>query len=51
MNAIPRVYKPAGETKRYEWAAAFGLVFTVMRPYLKILDLLVHLSSREEKIR
>ena len=34
--------------KKYEWAAAFGLVFTVLWLYLKILDLLMELSSKKD---
>ena len=33
--------------KKYEWAAAFGLVFTVIWLYLKVLNLLVKLTSRK----
>ena len=32
--------------KEYEWAAAFGLVFTVTWVYLKILDLLMRMANR-----
>ena len=33
--------------KSYEWSAAFGLVFTVIWIYLKILDLLMQLNNKE----
>ena len=32
--------------KEYEWAAAFGLVFTVTWVYLKILDLLMRMANK-----
>ena len=35
--------------KHYEWAAAFGLVFTVIWLYLKILDLLMQLAGKDDK--
>lgn len=38
-----------GYPKHYEWAAAFGLVFTVIWLYLKILDLLMQLSGKDNK--
>ena len=34
--------------KEYEWSAAFGLVFTVIWIYLKILDLLMQLSDNKK---
>ena len=34
--------------KDYEWSAAFGLVFTVIWIYLKILDLLMQLSGKKD---
>ena len=37
-----------GYPKDYEWSAAFGLVFTVIWIYLKILDLLMQLSGKEK---
>ena len=37
-----------GYPKKYEWYAAFGLVFTVLWIYLKILDLLMQLSSKNK---
>lgn len=33
--------------KKYEWIAAFGLVFTVIWLYLKVLNLLVKLTNRK----
>ena len=33
--------------KEYEWSAAFGLVFTVIWIYLKILDLLMRLADNK----
>lgn len=36
-----------GLPKRYEWSAAFGLVFTVLWIYLKILDLLMMFARKE----
>ncbi len=38
-----------GYPKEYEWSAAFGLVFTVIWLYLKILDLIVRLSGNNKK--
>ena len=35
--------------KEYEWDAAFGLVFTVIWVYLKILDLLMRLNNKNNK--
>lgn len=35
--------------KEYEWSAAFGLVFTVIWIYLKILDLLMQLAGKDDK--
>ena len=37
-----------GYPKDYEWYAAFGLVFTVLWIYLKILDLLVRLTGKNK---
>ena len=34
--------------KEYEWSAAFGLVFTVIWIYLKILDLLMQLTDNKK---
>ncbi|WP_294466916.1 Bax inhibitor-1/YccA family protein [uncultured Ruminococcus sp.] len=33
--------------KKYEWSAAFGLAFTVIWIYLKVLDLLLTLSKNK----
>ena len=38
-----------GYPKKYEWAAAFGLVFTVIWIYLKILDLLMQFAGNKDK--
>ena len=38
-----------GYPKDYEWSAAFGLVFTVLWIYLKILDLLMQFSGDKNK--
>ena len=38
-----------GYPKQYEWAAAFGLVFTVIWIYLKILDLLMQFAGNKDK--
>ena len=38
-----------GFPKEYEWSAAFGLVFTVIWLYLKILDLLIHTTGDSKK--
>lgn len=38
-----------GYPKKYEWAAAFGLVFTVIWIYLKILDLLMQFAGKDKK--
>lgn len=35
--------------KEYEWSAAFGLVFTVIWIYLKILDLLMQFAGKSKK--
>ena len=37
-----------GYPKRYEWSAAFGLVFTVIWIYLKILDLLMQFAGKKD---
>ena len=37
-----------GYPKDYEWAAAFGLVFTVIWIYLKILDLVMQLAGKKK---
>ena len=37
-----------GYPKEYEWAAAFGLVFTVIWIYLKILDLLMRFTGKNK---
>ena len=37
-----------GYPKEYEWAAAFGLVFTVIWIYLKILDLLMQFVGKKD---
>lgn len=37
-----------GYPKEYEWSAAFGLVFTVIWIYLKILDLLITISGKNK---
>jgi len=36
----------SGYPKKYEWSAAFGLVFTVIWIYLKILDLLIQITGK-----
>ena len=38
-----------GYPREYEWAGAFGLVFTVIWIYLKILDLLMELNGKNSK--
>ena len=38
-----------GYPKEYEWSAAFGLVFTVIWVYMKILDLLMQLNNKSKK--
>ena len=38
-----------GYAKEYEWSAAFGLVFTVIWLYLKILELLIRLTGSSKK--
>ena len=38
-----------GYPKEYEWSAAFGLVFTVIWVYLKILDLLMRYAGKSRK--
>ena len=38
-----------GYPKKYEWSAAFGLVFTVIWIYLKILDLLMQFAGKNNK--
>lgn len=37
-----------GYPKEFEWAAAFGLVFTVIWIYLKILDLLMQFAGKKD---
>ena len=37
-----------GYPKEYEWSAAFGLVFTVIWVYLKILDLLMRFAGKSK---
>ena len=37
-----------GYPRKYEWAAAFGLVFTVIWIYLKILDLLMQFAAKDK---
>ena len=37
-----------GYAKEYEWSAAFGLVFTVIWLYLKILDLLIRIAGKSK---
>ena len=37
-----------GYAKEYEWSAAFGLVFTVLWLYMKILDLLIRVSGKNK---
>ena len=37
-----------GYPKHYEWSAAFGLVFTVIWIYLKILDLLMQVAGKKK---
>ncbi len=37
-----------GYPKKYEWSAAFGLVFTVIWLYLKILDLIIRLAGKSK---
>ena len=34
--------------REYEWSAAFGLVFTVIWIYLKILDLLMQIAAKDK---
>ena len=38
-----------GYPKSYEWSAAFGLVFTVIWLYLKILELVIRLADTSKK--
>ena len=38
-----------GYPKEYEWSAAFGLVFTVIWVYMKILDLLMQLNNKSKE--
>lgn len=38
-----------GYPRQYEWSAAFGLVFTVIWIYLKILDILIRLAGKNNK--
>lgn len=37
-----------GYPKEYEWSAAFGLVFTVLWIYMKILDLLIQINGKKK---
>ncbi len=38
-----------GYAKEYEWTAAFGLVFTVIWLYLKILELIIRIAGNSKK--
>ena len=38
-----------GYPKQYEWAAAFGLVFTVIWLYLKILELVIRITGKNKE--
>lgn len=38
-----------GYPKEYEWSAAFGLVFTVIWLYLRILELLIRITGKNRK--
>ena len=38
-----------GYPREYEWAAAFGLTFTVLWIYFKILDLLMQMNGKNDK--
>jgi uncharacterized YccA/Bax inhibitor family protein len=38
-----------GYPKEYEWSAAFGLVFTVIWLYLKILELIIRIAGNSKK--
>jgi uncharacterized YccA/Bax inhibitor family protein len=38
-----------GYPKEYEWSAAFGLVFTVLWLYLRILELIIRLTGNSKK--
>ena len=38
-----------GYPKAYEWDAAFGLTFTVLWIYMKVLDLIIRLSGKSNK--
>ena len=35
--------------KKYEWQAAFGLSFTILWLYLKVLDLLITIAGNNNK--
>ena len=48
FSMIDRCVKE-GYPKEYEWAGAFGLVFTVIWIYLKILDLLIQFAGSDSK--
>ena len=38
-----------GYAKEYEWTAAFGLVFTVIWLYLKVLELIIRIAGNSKK--
>ena len=38
-----------GLPKKYEWIAAFGLVFTIVWIYFKVLDLLARAKNNNNK--
>ena len=38
-----------GYPKEYEWSTAFGLVFTVLWLYLRILELIIRLTGDSKK--
>ena len=48
FSAIDECVKE-GYPKEYEWSAAFGLVFTVLWLYLRILELIIRLTGDSKK--
>lgn len=48
FNTIDRVVNNK-MPKRYEWAASFGLAFTVLWLYLKVLDLIITIAGNNKK--
>ena len=44
-----QILRISGYPKEYEWSAAFGLVFTVIWLYLKILELVIRITGKNKE--